>query len=210
MHEPINYKKKYKTMKKKLRFIVFEQECFLEELRKSQRRLLKVSRDRSFLLDRLLQYEKIDGQSSDSDATASSDSETDAVVIPQKKKKVPSTPVSSILSSQQIPSAASLSNMNTGTFSPAISVHISPVTAPIGSSKVAPATSVHSSLLKKGKVVKKVSKTTKVVSTPAPSTAVHMTREELERHLEMKQSTKPTFMSLEKTPNSLPDDIFMT
>ena len=35
-----------------------------------------------------------------------------------------------------------------------------------------------------------------------------MTREELERHLEMKQSAKPQFMSLEKTPYSLPDDIF--
>ena len=35
-----------------------------------------------------------------------------------------------------------------------------------------------------------------------------MTREELERHLDMKQSSKPQFMSLEKAPNSLPDDIF--
>lgn len=32
----------------------------------------------SFLLDRLIQYEKVDDSSSDSDATASSDSEGDA------------------------------------------------------------------------------------------------------------------------------------
>ena len=38
--------------------------------------------------------------------------------------------------------------------------------------------------------------------------AGQMTREELERHLELKQSTKPQFMSLEKAPHSLPDDIF--
>uniref|UniRef100_A0A4W5LPD5 INO80 complex subunit E n=1 Tax=Hucho hucho TaxID=62062 RepID=A0A4W5LPD5_9TELE len=50
-----------------------EQECFQEELRRSQRKLLKVSRDKSFLLDRLLQYVRVDGDSSDSDATASSE-----------------------------------------------------------------------------------------------------------------------------------------
>ena len=36
----------------------------------------------------------------------------------------------------------------------------------------------------------------------------HMTREELERHLEMKTSAKPQFMSIDKAPHSLPDDIF--
>ncbi|XP_025894298.1 INO80 complex subunit E, partial [Nothoprocta perdicaria] len=50
-----------------------EQECFQEELRRAQRKLLKVSRDKSFLLDRLLQYENVDDDSSDSEATASSD-----------------------------------------------------------------------------------------------------------------------------------------
>ncbi|XP_070583708.1 INO80 complex subunit E-like isoform X2 [Erythrolamprus reginae] len=50
-----------------------EQECFQEELRKAQRKLLKVSQDKSFLLDRLLQYENVDEDSSDSEATASSD-----------------------------------------------------------------------------------------------------------------------------------------
>ncbi|XP_018587517.1 INO80 complex subunit E isoform X2 [Scleropages formosus] len=69
----VDYKRKYKNLKRKLKFLVYEQECFQEELRKAQRKLLKVSRDKSFLLDRLLQYERVDEDSSDSDATVSSD-----------------------------------------------------------------------------------------------------------------------------------------
>ncbi|AWO96362.1 putative valine--tRNA ligase-like isoform 3 [Scophthalmus maximus] len=69
----VDYKRKYKNLKRKLKFLVYEQECFQEELRRAQRKLLKVSRDKSFLLDRLLQYERIDEDSSDSEATVSSD-----------------------------------------------------------------------------------------------------------------------------------------
>ncbi|XP_035249174.1 INO80 complex subunit E isoform X2 [Anguilla anguilla] len=69
----VDYKRKYKNLKRKLKFLVYEQECFQEELRRAQRKLLKVSRDKSFLLDRLLQYERVDEDSSDSDATASSE-----------------------------------------------------------------------------------------------------------------------------------------
>nr|XP_023649904.1 INO80 complex subunit E isoform X2 [Paramormyrops kingsleyae] len=69
----VDYKRKYKNLKRKLKFLVYEQECFQEELRRAQRKLLKVSRDKSFLLDRLLQYERVDEDSSDSEATASSD-----------------------------------------------------------------------------------------------------------------------------------------
>uniref|UniRef100_A0A8D0L7B8 INO80 complex subunit E n=1 Tax=Sphenodon punctatus TaxID=8508 RepID=A0A8D0L7B8_SPHPU len=87
-----------------------EQECFQEELRKAQRKLLKVSRDKSFLLDRLLQYENVDDESSDSEATASSensDGEVPKWVEPQplKRKRSPqlggaSSPSSSGLSLQ--------------------------------------------------------------------------------------------------------------
>ncbi|XP_071376044.1 INO80 complex subunit E isoform X1 [Centroberyx affinis] len=69
----VDYKRKYKNLKRKLKFLVYEQECFQEELRRAQRKLLKVSRDKSFLLDRLLQYERVDEDSSDSEATASSE-----------------------------------------------------------------------------------------------------------------------------------------
>jgi hypothetical protein len=43
----------------------------------------------------------------------------------------------------------------------------------------------------------------------SPGTAQSMmTREELERHLELKTSAKPQFMSIDKAPHSLPEDIF--
>ncbi|KAM8847095.1 INO80 complex subunit E isoform 1-T1 [Synchiropus picturatus] len=75
----VDYKRKYKNLKRKLKFLVYEQEYFQEELRRARRKLLKVSRDKSFLLDRLLQYERIDEDSSDSDATVSSDSEGEGI-----------------------------------------------------------------------------------------------------------------------------------
>ncbi|OCT58417.1 INO80 complex subunit E isoform X4 [Xenopus laevis] len=71
--DEVDYKRKYKNLKRKLKFLIYEQECFQEELRRSQRKLLKVSRDKSFLLDRIMQYENVDEDSSDSDVTASSD-----------------------------------------------------------------------------------------------------------------------------------------
>ncbi|XP_033282034.1 INO80 complex subunit E isoform X2 [Orcinus orca] len=92
----VDYKKKYRNLKRKLKFLIYEHECFQEELRKAQRKLLKVSRDKSFLLDRLLQYENVDEDSSDSDATASSDnSETEGTSklsdtpAPKRKRSPP-------------------------------------------------------------------------------------------------------------------------
>ncbi|XP_063142238.1 INO80 complex subunit E isoform X4 [Rattus norvegicus] len=90
----VDYKKKYRNLKRKLKFLIYEHECFQEELRKAQRKLLKVSRDKSFLLDRLLQYENVDEDSSD--ATASSDnSETEGTPklsdtpAPKRKRSPP-------------------------------------------------------------------------------------------------------------------------
>ncbi|KAH8288991.1 hypothetical protein KR054_004052 [Drosophila jambulina] len=71
----VDYKERYKNLKKKLKFLIYENEYFQDLLHTNQRRLLKVSRDRTFLLDRLLMYEKPAKDSSDSDATDSSDSE---------------------------------------------------------------------------------------------------------------------------------------
>lgn len=59
----------------KICIILQENECFQEALRSTQRKLLKVNRDKSFLLDRLLQYEKVDASFSESDETDSSDEE---------------------------------------------------------------------------------------------------------------------------------------
>lgn len=65
-----------------------EQECFQEELRKAQRKLLKVSRDKNFLLDRLLQYEKVIFSGSDSEPTDSSEDEKEAKKVPVTEPKV--------------------------------------------------------------------------------------------------------------------------
>jgi len=76
--EPFNeketfiYMNQYKSLKRKLKTLLFEQECFNEDLRKSQRKLLRVTRDKSFLLDRLLQYEEAEVSSSDEEDTDSS------------------------------------------------------------------------------------------------------------------------------------------
>ncbi|XP_068616456.1 INO80 complex subunit E [Brachionichthys hirsutus] len=98
----VDYKRKYKNLKRKLKFLIYEQECFQEELRRAQRKLLKVSRDKSFLLDRLLQYERIDEDSSDSDATVSS--ENSEIEGPRERerevvKKRRSSPAASLPSS---------------------------------------------------------------------------------------------------------------
>ncbi|CAM5147849.1 unnamed protein product [Natator depressus] len=61
---PAAYKRRYRALKRRLKLLIYEQECFQEELRKAQRKLLKVSRDKSFLLDRLLQHEHVDEESS--------------------------------------------------------------------------------------------------------------------------------------------------
>ncbi|XP_053909026.1 INO80 complex subunit E [Cuculus canorus] len=88
-------KRRYRALKRRLRLLLYEQECFQEELRRAQRKLLKVSRDKSFLLDRLLQYENVDDDSSDSEATASSensDGEGAKEPTPAKRCHSPSPP----------------------------------------------------------------------------------------------------------------------
>lgn len=103
--DEVDYKRKYKNLKRKLKFLVYEQECFQEELRRAQRKLLKVSRDKSFLLDRLLQYERVDEDSSDSEATVSSEnSEGEAPrererELAKKRRSSPGTSLSSSSSS---------------------------------------------------------------------------------------------------------------
>jgi len=85
-----DYLEKYKFLKRKLKILVYEHESLSSELEKSQHRLLKVSRDNSYLLDRLLQYEQVVIDSADdSDITISSDSDSEAPV-PAKRRLIPS------------------------------------------------------------------------------------------------------------------------
>jgi len=73
----VDYKKKYRNLKQKLKCLLYEQECFHEELRKFQRKCMRVNRDKSFLLDRLLQYEQ--PEASTDDANTSSDEEIESL-----------------------------------------------------------------------------------------------------------------------------------
>ncbi|CRK91409.1 CLUMA_CG005082, isoform A, partial [Clunio marinus] len=83
--QQINYKQQYLQLKKKLKLLLFENEFFQENLRQNQKRLLKVSKDRSFLLDRLLKYEPT--ESTESEGTETSDDETK---VGGKKRKTDS------------------------------------------------------------------------------------------------------------------------
>ncbi|KIH66471.1 hypothetical protein ANCDUO_03204 [Ancylostoma duodenale] len=60
----------YRILKRRFKYLVYENECYQEELRNLQRKLLKLSRDKNFLLDRLGQFEKF-SDSSDEDSDAS-------------------------------------------------------------------------------------------------------------------------------------------
>ncbi|XP_014211982.1 uncharacterized protein LOC106641916 [Copidosoma floridanum] len=80
------YREQYRSLKRKIKFLLYENECFQEALRSTQRHLLKAKRDKSFLLDRLLRYEKIDSTLSDKDdETNSSDDEIYHADLKRKK-----------------------------------------------------------------------------------------------------------------------------
>ncbi|XP_015607194.1 INO80 complex subunit E isoform X2 [Cephus cinctus] len=174
--EAPNYKDQYRNLKRKLKFLIYENECFQEALRSTQRKLLKVNRDKSFLLDRLLQYEKVDASFSESDETESSDDEVSRMDT-SKRKKV---------------------EMNVNNHS---SHHSSATVKPLSTSK-------------KKKPVPKAPKTHNTPSVQSANNIMpmslmsdgHMTPEEVERHLESRQ----TYLELvpEKAPPTVPTEMF--
>ncbi|KAL7011153.1 hypothetical protein ACKWTF_014125 [Chironomus riparius] len=66
----LNYKTQYQQLKRKLKFLIFENEFFQENLRQNQERLLKITRDKNFLIDRLLKYEKPLDSTSDDESSS--------------------------------------------------------------------------------------------------------------------------------------------
>uniref|UniRef100_A0A182PI21 INO80 complex subunit E N-terminal domain-containing protein n=1 Tax=Anopheles epiroticus TaxID=199890 RepID=A0A182PI21_9DIPT len=101
-----DYKTMYAELKRKMKILIHENVYFQNNLRASQKRLLKITRDRSFLLDRLLEYERVEVSSSDSDETVESDDSTRVEVQPKRRKIEPST--SQITSTQMKPPAKPL------------------------------------------------------------------------------------------------------
>uniref|UniRef100_A0A1I7Z152 INO80 complex subunit E n=1 Tax=Steinernema glaseri TaxID=37863 RepID=A0A1I7Z152_9BILA len=76
-------KEHYRQLKRKFKDVVYENECYQEELRNLQRKLLKLSRDKNFLLDRLAPYEK------DNMSESSDDSDASVVTVEEKLKPPP-------------------------------------------------------------------------------------------------------------------------
>ncbi|KAF7636881.1 hypothetical protein Mgra_00003619 [Meloidogyne graminicola] len=85
--QTLSPKSKYRELKKKFKYLVYENEYYQEELRNLQRKLLKLSRDKNFLLDRLGQHENLSESSDDSDASTKT---LDDIGIPKPKRKRPS------------------------------------------------------------------------------------------------------------------------
>lgn len=204
----INYKKKYQALKKKMKLLVYEQECFLDELRKSQRKLLKVTRDRSFLLDRLLQYEHLNDTSSDSESTASSDSE--AGKDNRKRKSAPSHVLVGTLSA----GVSGLQLTASGESVVSLSSRFAKE-PPKKKPKIVRKVSAKSGSLRTPLNINVPAKRPVLGDTTAQSMAgisqparVVLSREEIERHLDLKHSSKPQFLSIDMTSHSLPDDIF--
>ncbi|KAI3413502.1 hypothetical protein GPALN_010992 [Globodera pallida] len=85
----VSPKHKYRDLKKKFKYLVYENEYYQEELRNLQRKLLKLSRDKNFLLDRLGQYEQLSESSDDSDASTKTLEERGVVKQKKKPKQAP-------------------------------------------------------------------------------------------------------------------------
>ncbi|KAL1463423.1 hypothetical protein WDU94_015174 [Cyamophila willieti] len=209
--EYIDYKTQYKTLKRKLKALITENECFQNVLKTSQRKLLKASRDKSFLLDRLLEYEKpVYSDSSDGEATESSDDEHKHVDLKRKKSSSSSSSSSSQVSKPSTPSSSGAKKKKPTTSSPSTSPSTHKA---IKSEESTP--SVSSSNYFK-------SKTTEDLPTPPVSKPItqrqssldgHMTPEEVERHLESTRQrhgaiSRPEMFNVEPSLDSESNEMY--
>ncbi|XP_050427897.1 INO80 complex subunit E [Adelges cooleyi] len=104
-----NYLEQYKEMKRKLRLLIYENEIFQQTLKKTQRKMLKASRDKSVLLERLLQYERVEISSSDDELTESSDEGECNKPEPKKRREGPSVNASGSIKQSVSPQTTSTS-----------------------------------------------------------------------------------------------------
>ncbi|XP_046388325.1 uncharacterized protein LOC124157544 [Ischnura elegans] len=221
-----NYKLQYRNLKRKLKFLIYENECFREELRSAQQRLLKAGRDCSFLLDRLLQYEKVDLSSSDSEETESSDdgggsnttsgavSCVDSVRFESsgKRKKVDgsnshgntsSHNVTHSSSSRPLTSTSKRKRPTPASRVPKHSSSSNSISNPTGAS--------NSSVGNMHQVIMPRIHSGGVGSSVSASCLLadgHMTPEEVERHLESRQCQSYLELVPEKAPPTVPTEMF--
>ncbi|GJQ68537.1 hypothetical protein Trydic_g17106 [Trypoxylus dichotomus] len=179
LQEESKLKTQYKFLKGKLKHLLYENECFQQALRSAQKRLLSITRDRSFLLDRLLLYEKTDNSSTESDETDSSDEES--IKIETAKKRRLDVSSSSQTNGSYLASGKSVSTSKKKKANPVR----------------------HGKQLNNSQSVMQLTTST---SNSNSGTLLdgHMTPEEVERHLQSRQS----FMELERAPPTVPTEMF--
>jgi len=220
VNNKVDYKQKYIHLKRKLKLLIYENESYSDELRKSERQLLQVSRDKSFLLDRLLQYEKIESSTSGSEDTLSSDSEVESRKLDAKKKKTIES-VSSDSQTNANTSRKKKANSQTSGTSRARSNSMgkpskwqsmaTQVNASITSSSAITNCLFKSEMSSALNSLTTCSQSSKasVSSTSSVNSTIdgHMTSEELERHLESRRQPSALLMP-EKTPLTVPVELF--
>ncbi|RWS05314.1 INO80 complex subunit E-like protein [Dinothrombium tinctorium] len=227
-NQNIDFKQKYRNLKRKLKLLIYENEYYSEELRKTQRQLLQVTRDKNFLLDKLLTYENLNSTTSDSDATDSSDSEDETNQIKSenanKKKKTSEHNVSPTVS----PNVASNTTKKKKT-SVASTVSRTKTTNVTTTTMSTPATKLTRPVVITPSI-KPSSTSTQVVAAVPVSCVIsessssqsasqsallsvnanidgQLTCEEIERHFESRQ-VQPSLLMPEKAPLTVPVEMF--
>lgn len=84
--EETNFEKKYRAMKKKYKTVASDKDVADQQLTLAKKRVIRLQKERSFLLDRLLQYEQVSSDS-ESSSSGSESSEEREVERPAKKLK---------------------------------------------------------------------------------------------------------------------------
>lgn len=79
-----DYETKYHALKQKVKYLVYAQEALMEDLHRVRRRVTQLSKEKTYLLDRLLQHEAIP-----SSPEVSSDEDDNPV--PEAEQKIPLT-----------------------------------------------------------------------------------------------------------------------
>ncbi|KAG8202023.1 hypothetical protein JTE90_010394 [Oedothorax gibbosus] len=228
--ESQSYRLKYLNLKKKFKALLYENESFQEELRKSQRKLLRISRDKSFLLDRIMKFENVESSTTDSDATVSSDTDGEFHAQIHVMKKCPphnrnipvktgKNPVRKKAQSHADNQEAVSSNASVNNIANEVKKKKSRKAAtPKAVAKIKTEPSLHpisdipilhrTSCLPSAASVAETPKPTSVKIEPLSIGLGdgHMTSEEIERHLDAKQSLRD--LMPEKTPLTLPIEIF--
>jgi len=76
--EDSNYEKKYRSLKKKYKTMTTDKETTDQQLTLAKKRVVRLQKERSFLLDRLLQYEQVSSDSESSSSSSESSEEREA------------------------------------------------------------------------------------------------------------------------------------